>query len=56
MQKGWLGEASEDRLIDLMVNPEQTLKDLAPAYKQVEPFIDQEFWNTRVKKKEGIRK
>jgi hypothetical protein len=56
MQKGWLGEASEDRLIDLMVNPEQTLKDLAPAYKQIEPFIDQEFWNTRVKKKDGIRK
>jgi hypothetical protein len=56
MQKGWQGEANEDRLIDLISNPAQVLKELAPTYKKIEPFIDQEFWNTRVRKKDIFQK
>jgi hypothetical protein len=49
MHKGWQGEPDEDQFIDLLANPKQKLKELAPIFKQIEPLIDQVFWNSRVK-------
>lgn len=49
MHKGWQGEPNEEKFIELIANPTQKLKELAPIFKQIEPFIDQAFWNSRVK-------
>jgi len=47
MREAWLAEESDYRLAKLFKWPSAALRDLAPAYKQVEPDIEAMFWKSR---------
>ena len=47
MREPWLAEESVWRLGRLLDRPAQALRDLAPAYKKVEPQIEELFWRSR---------
>lgn len=48
MRDAWLPERDPAKLAQLLVAPNRTLRDLAPAYQAIEPVIDQLFWQSRV--------
>ncbi len=48
MRDGWLGERSPLAALRLLTQPEAALRDLAPAYRTLEPKMDELFWNSRV--------
>jgi hypothetical protein len=47
MREPWLAEESPWRARALLEHPERALKDLAPAFKRVEPSIENMFWRSR---------
>lgn len=47
MREAWLAEESPRRLAALFHDPERALRDLAPAYKRVEPVVEDLFWRSR---------
>ena len=47
----WLAEESAELFVDAVWNPGAYLKRIAPAYKQLEPAIEDLFWNSRVEAK-----
>jgi hypothetical protein len=47
MREPWLAEESRARLALLFTWPERALRDLAPAYKRLEPDIEALFWSSR---------
>lgn len=48
MREGWLTETDADAFVDSVWNPDATLRRLAPGFKQLEPRIEQLFWQSRV--------
>ncbi len=47
MREPWLGEESAARLVLLFNHPQRALRDLAPAYKRLEPEFEALFWRSR---------
>jgi hypothetical protein len=47
MRRDWLAEEDQGRANRLILDPAGTLRDLAPAYKRVEPALDRVFWGSR---------
>jgi hypothetical protein len=47
MRKEWLAETNVLAALRLIADPKSMLRELAPAYKRVEPEIEQIFWRSR---------
>ena len=47
MRKEWLKEENPISALRMFVTPEQMLKELAPAYKKLEPKAEELFWRSR---------
>ncbi len=54
IRKQWLPEKSTEKLARMLFEPEEMLKDLAPAYKKLEPSMEKVFWESRLGR-EGVR-
>ncbi len=52
MRDGWLGDESPLALLRLLSDPRAALRDLAPAFRRLEPKMDELFWNSRVPTRE----
>lgn len=47
MRKQWLAEEHPMSALEMFVMPEQALRDLAPAFKRLEPDAEALFWSSR---------
>jgi hypothetical protein len=47
MRQQWLAEESDYRMLKLFKWPSAALRDLAPAYRKIEPRIEAMFWESR---------
>jgi hypothetical protein len=47
MRREWLREENPVSAMRMLLDPEGTLRALAPAYKKVEPHIEEMFWRSR---------
>jgi hypothetical protein len=47
MRAAWLAEEDEPRLTRLLLDPAAALRELAPAYRVLEPDMDRVFWASR---------
>jgi len=47
MRQQWLAEESDYRMLKLFKWPSAALRDMAPAYKKIEPRIEAMFWESR---------
>jgi hypothetical protein len=47
MRKEWLKEENPVAALRMFITPEQMLKELAPAYKKLEPKAEELFWRSR---------
>jgi hypothetical protein len=47
MRKEWLADENPLAAVRLFADPERMLRDLAPAYKRIEPEMEQIFWSSR---------
>jgi hypothetical protein len=47
MRSEWLAEEDPLRAAQVVLNPSQALRDLAPAFKAREPYMENLFWNSR---------
>jgi hypothetical protein len=47
MRPEWLAEENPLRAAALFLDPEATLRSLAPAYKKLEPDMERAFWSSR---------
>jgi hypothetical protein len=51
MREEWLSEENPRRAAQLMLNPEQLLRDIAPEFKQQEARMERLFWGSRYAKR-----
>ena len=47
MRREWLAEENPLRAAQLILDPAQALRNLAPAFKEIEPEIEHLFWSSR---------
>jgi hypothetical protein len=47
MRKEWLREQRPLSAMKLLLDPAQAMRDLAPAWKRMEPEAEQQFWSSR---------
>lgn len=47
MRDAWLEETDPDRVAAMLFEPDQMMRTLAPAFKAVEPHMEDAFWNSR---------
>jgi hypothetical protein len=47
MRDEWLAEADPGRALRTFIDPAQTLRDLAPVFKQTESKMEGLFWGSR---------
>jgi hypothetical protein len=47
MRDEWLSEENPARAAQLMLNPEQLLRDVAPEFKKQEAGMEAQFWGSR---------
>src|SRR5690606_12612547 len=47
MRAEWLAEENPLAAVRLFADPARMLRDLAPAYKRVEPHMEEIFWRSR---------
>jgi hypothetical protein len=47
MRKEWLHETQPLAALKMLLDPAQALRDLAPAFKQLEPQAEALFWSSR---------
>ncbi len=47
MRKEWLQEENPARVIQLLTNTRQFVKDLSPKFKQIESTMEESFWRSR---------
>jgi len=50
MRDNWLKEQNEDKVVLLLSDPEEFLKEAAPEYKKIEHTMDEIFWSSRYEK------
>lgn len=48
MRAHWLKDKNLRKLRQMLVRPGKYLRDEAPAYKEYEQYMEQEFWNSRI--------
>ena len=47
MREGWIAEENAERLARLFLAPSVALREMAPAYKRLEPEMESAFWGSR---------
>ena len=47
MREEWIEEENTRKALKMFLKPEEMLRELAPAYKEVEPKMEKIFWNSR---------
>jgi len=47
MRDEWAKEENSDKLVQMIMSPSKTLKELAPKYKELEPSMEKIFWNSK---------
>jgi hypothetical protein len=47
MRDSWIAEENAERLARLFLLPAASLREMAPAYKQLEPEMESAFWGSR---------
>jgi hypothetical protein len=47
MRNEWLGEENPGKVYQMLLNPEQFYKDLAPQFKKVEAEMEETFWSSK---------
>ncbi len=47
MRDEWAKEENADKLVQMILSPSKTLKELAPKYKELEPSMEKVFWNSK---------
>lgn len=50
IRKEWMKEENPSKLVEILLNPQQALKRLAPEFKKVEPNMESAFWRSRYAK------
>ena len=46
----WILEESPEKTIEFLTDPKGYLMTMAPLYKKAEPYMEQQFWNSRYEK------
>lgn len=49
-QPGWAGQQDEGKFVHFLAEPAAVLRELAPAFKAVEPTIEKAFWTSRFRR------
>lgn len=49
-QPGWAGQQDERRFVRFLQDPAAMLRELAPAFKRLEPSAEQMFWSSRFRR------
>ncbi|HUU02165.1 MAG TPA: hypothetical protein VM425_12040 [Myxococcota bacterium] len=47
IRKQWLAEENHDEVARILLEPAEAFKRLAPAYKKIEPSMEEVFWKSR---------
>ena len=47
MRDSWIAEENPERLARLFLLPSASLREMAPAYKKLEPEMESAFWGSR---------
>ena len=47
MRNEWLGEENPDKIYQMLFNPKQYYKDLAPQFKKIEAEMEETFWSSK---------
>lgn len=47
MRNEWLGEENPEKVYQMLFNPQQYFKDLAPAFKKIEAEMEETFWSSK---------
>ncbi|MCZ7610306.1 MAG: hypothetical protein M5U17_09050 [Ignavibacterium sp.] len=47
MRQEWLGEENPDKVFQMLFNPQQFYKDLAPQFKNIEAEMEEKFWSSK---------
>jgi len=47
MRNEWLGEENPDKVFQMLFNPQQYYKDLAPQFKKNEAEMEETFWSSK---------
>jgi len=47
MRNEWLGEENPGKVYQMLLNPDQYYKDLAPQFKKVEAEMEETFWSSK---------
>ncbi|HEX2975411.1 MAG TPA: hypothetical protein VHO68_05700 [Bacteroidales bacterium] len=50
IRKEWMKEENPSKLAEILLNPKEALKRLAPEFKKVEPKMESAFWRSRYAK------
>jgi len=50
MRAEWMGDESPERAAAMFLDPERTFRDLAPAFKELEPIMEEAFWASRFRR------
>ena len=47
IRQEWLADQDPAKVRQMFLNPSATMKELAPAFKAIEPVMEEAFWNSR---------
>jgi len=47
MREEWIAEENPMRAARLFLDPARSLRELAPEFKRIEPFVEHAFWNSK---------
>jgi hypothetical protein len=50
MRKEWMADESPERAATLFLDPERAFRELAPAFKRLEPEMEAAFWASRFRR------
>jgi hypothetical protein len=50
MRSEWMDDESPGRVATLFLDPERAFRDLAPAFKKLEPVMEEAFWASRFRR------
>ena len=47
IRQEWLSDEDPNQVRQIFINPEQAMKELAPSFKAIEPYMEHAFWSSR---------
>ncbi|MCC7094338.1 MAG: hypothetical protein IT277_09130, partial [Ignavibacteriaceae bacterium] len=47
MRNEWLAEENSNKVYEMLFNPKQYYKDLAPEFKKIEAEMEETFWSSK---------